>query len=350
MKQLRIHRLRKQDDEPEELARIQQALSSYEAYVRAQFRQFLDSVRVPEVLAQVASAIADRRWADAYAIVDSYIVRLGDNIVSMIPFIGRQEAQALAAQRGMAGAGVGISFNPTSPQVVEAMQRNRMQLIAQMTQDQRLAINQALTQSIREGEAAQAAARRFRDVLGLTSYQQNMVETYRTLLENNNRQALDRTLRDRRYDRGFENAIEEGEVLPPDRIDLMVDRYRTRLLNMRGEVIARTEAGRVLEETRYLSTQQAVDSTGVPRSQTVKQWFATKDNRTRDTHAAMNGQARLLEDYFDSPSGARLMYPHDSDAPASEVIACRCQPVYHIFSTYEEAQAFLRENGQGRYG
>lgn len=349
MKTLRIHCLRKQDPSEEELGRIQSTLSSYENYVRAQFQLFLQSVRVPDVLAQLGAAIAERRWGDAYAIVDSYVVRLANNIISMMPELGRREAEAIVSQQGMAGAGVGVSFNPTSPQVVEAMQRNRTRLIVELTQDQRLAISQALAQSLREGQSAQQAALALRDSLGLTSYQQRMVDNYRTLLETNNRQALDRVLRDRRYDRGFENAIEEGEILPEDRIDTMVNRYRERLLASRAETIARTEAGRVLEETRYLSTEQAVDAAGVPRDHAVKQWIATIDSRTRDTHAAMNGQARLIDDYFDSPSGARLFYPHDSDAPASESINCRCQVANHIFATREEAMQFLQENGQGRY-
>ncbi len=81
----------------------------------------------------------------------------------------------------------------------------------------------------------------------------------------------------------------------------------------------------------------------------MKQWMATDDNRTRDTHREMNGQSRALDDYFDSPSGAQLLYPHDDNAPANEVISCRCQVTYHFFSSVEEAQKFLAENGQGRY-
>ena len=347
MSKLRIHRLRKQDDP--ELARIEGMLSSAEAYVRAQFQLFIDTVRVPEVISQLAEAIGAGRWYDAYAIVDSFIVRLGNNIVSMIPLIGRSEAQALAVQEGLAASGVGVSFNPISSDVVEAMQRNRARLIVGLSADQRLAINQALAEAMREGQSAQEVARGLREALGLTSYQQTMVENYRNLLETNNRQALNRELRDRRYDRGFENAISADEPLSSDRIDTMVDRYRERLLAARAETVARTEAGRVVEETRYLAALQASDSASVPRSQAVKQWVSTNDERTRDTHASMDGQARLIDDYFDSPGGAKLLHPHDDDAPPNETINCRCQIAHHLFATLEEAQEFLAENGQGRY-
>lgn len=347
MKQLRIHRLYKQDD-PAERARVDALLADYEAFVRQQFELFLSSVRDPAVLDAVELALAEGRVMDAFAIVDSYVIRLGDAIVAPAVNVGRAEAQALATQPGVADSGVAVSFNPTSPEVVEAQRRNRLDFVVQVSEDQRLAISQALTSAAAEGLGPAETARAFRDALGLTSYQQGLVESYRALLEMNSAQALERQLRDRRYDRGLENAIEEDEILPQARIDLMVDRYRERMLQMRGETIARTEAGRVAESTRHLSALQVADAAGA-RNLTVKQWTATRDARTRDTHAEMDGQARLMDDYFDSPSGATLLYPHDSDAPAAEVINCRCTVQHHVFSTEEEVRTFLQENGQGRY-
>lgn len=345
----RLFQLHKQDPTAEERARIESLLNGYSRYVRDQFTSFLQSTRDPAVLDRVAAAIRDGRIADAHAIVDSYVVRMGDALVSRIPTVGQQEAEALASQEGLSTTGVAISFNSTSPEVEMAQQRNRLQFIVQMTQDQRMTVNQALTQGAREGQGPEEIARSIRDSIGLSSYQQQMVTNYRRALESNNRDALERALRDRRYDRGFENAIENDVILPADRIDTMVGRYRERLLQLRGETIARTEAGRIVEQTRNISAYQAADKAGVPYSFVVKQWMATSDSRTRDTHSQMSGQARLLEDAFDSPSGAYLMHPHDSDAPAAEVINCRCSVAHHFFTSQEEVNEFLRENGQGRY-
>lgn len=342
-------RLRKQDPAAEERARIEALLANYSRFVRQQFSAFLESVRDPAVLAQVTEAVRAGRLEDAYAIIDSYVVRLGDTIVSQIASVGTQEAQALAEQASAAGATVAISFNPAAPEVVEATARNRFEFIQNFTTDQRMAVNTALTQAAREGQGPEDTARAIRDSIGLTAYQQQMVANYRRAVESNNRDALERVLRDRRYDRGLENAIEGDYVLPADRIDTMVERYRQRLLQMRGETIARTEAGRVAEQTRNIAAYQAADKAGVSYSLVVKQWISTEDERRRYTHKSMHGQARLLEDAFDSPSGAYLMHPHDSDAPADEVINCRCTVAHHFFTSEEEVVDFLRKYGQGRY-
>jgi hypothetical protein len=310
---------------------------------------FLDSVRDPATLAQIEDALSDGRVNDAYAIVDSYVVRMADAVLTPVTGLGQQEAQALAVQAGAAGSGVAVSFNPMSPEVVEAMSRNRMEFIRDFTADQRLAVNEALQRALREGLGPAETTREFRDAIGLTSYQQSIVDRYRSLLENNSSQALDYQLRDRRYDRGLENAIDGEYILSDERIDMMVDRYRERLLQMRGETIARTESGRVLEEVRNLTTYQVADSAGIPYDRIVKVWMATQDARTRETHENLSGQARLLEDAFLSESGALLMYPHDRNAPAEEVINCRCQIAHQIFSTDEEVRDFLLENGQGFY-
>ena len=63
------------------------------------------------------------------------------------------------------------------------------------------------------------------------------------------------------------------------------------------------------------------------RSAVRKVWRATGDDRTRDSHMALNGVEVGIDAPFISPlTGARLMYPHDTSlgAPASETIQCRC--------------------------
>jgi hypothetical protein len=55
-----------------------------------------------------------------------------------------------------------------------------------------------------------------------------------------------------------------------------------------------------------------------------KVWNSVHDDRVRDTHQVLDGQGRALGESFDSPSGAKLRYPHDPLAPISEVANCRC--------------------------
>lgn len=59
-----------------------------------------------------------------------------------------------------------------------------------------------------------------------------------------------------------------------------------------------------------------------------KTWLSTRDGRTRLSHAAANGQTVDFVAPF-TVGGAKLDYPGDPDAPASERVNCRCTLVWH---------------------
>lgn len=52
----------------------------------------------------------------------------------------------------------------------------------------------------------------------------------------------------------------------------------------------------------------------------VKQWMATLDGRTRDSHAMMDGETIKVGDKFSNG----LRFPGDPEGPAREVYNCRC--------------------------
>jgi len=56
----------------------------------------------------------------------------------------------------------------------------------------------------------------------------------------------------------------------------------------------------------------------------VKEWLATADDRTRESHVEMDGQAAPIDGVFDN--GCR--FPGDPNGPPEEVINCRCALVY----------------------
>ena len=59
----------------------------------------------------------------------------------------------------------------------------------------------------------------------------------------------------------------------------------------------------------------------------VKEWGATEDERTRESHAAADGQTRELDETFQVGS-ANLAFPGDPDGPPEEIINCRCVALY----------------------
>lgn len=62
-----------------------------------------------------------------------------------------------------------------------------------------------------------------------------------------------------------------------------------------------------------------------------KRWMATLDNRTRDTHAELDGETIDVDEKFSNG----LMYPGDPSGDPSEVYNCRCTMVY-IYPEYEQ--------------
>jgi SPP1 gp7 family putative phage head morphogenesis protein len=83
----------------------------------------------------------------------------------------------------------------------------------------------------------------------------------------------------------------------------------------RAETIARTEIARASNFGSIEGMAQA----GIEK----KEWLATQDENTRDTHSEMDGQIVGIDDDFESPAGGTAAYPGDFGDPAEDV-NCRC--------------------------
>ncbi len=71
-----------------------------------------------------------------------------------------------------------------------------------------------------------------------------------------------------------------------------------------------------------------------------KQWLATLDSRTRDTHQKLDGEVREQNERFSNG----LMFPGDPSGEAKEVINCRCF-MLTVMPGYENAREFRVERG-----
>lgn len=80
--------------------------------------------------------------------------------------------------------------------------------------------------------------------------------------------------------------------------------------------IVRTEGGRIRSEAEY-QVQLAAKARG---ADIVKEWSATLDGKTRDSHMLVDGEVREIEDRFSNG----LLYPCEAGQAAAEVINCRC--------------------------
>jgi hypothetical protein len=314
---------------------VHQMQGTLEGHFHKAFSRYVFALRNSPTLAQAAARARDD---DTDSLMDHFrpfIAKLGEErrrMAAHATLITIKELRGKLMRKADGeddGAGdltstVGLSFDPELAAAADLMAEADLDFIAEFTDSQREAVRRALVTALRQGKGTQSVARAFRNSIGLTAFQQDAVDNYRGLLENNSAMALDRVLRDRRYDPGLTDALVADEPLSDARIDAMVDRYASRYLAYRAETIARTETTRVLNQARQQGTEEVVASADIPEDDVVRTWSAVQDNRTRDTHAEMDGQERGLNEPFDSPSGAQLMYPGDPSAPADEVINCRC--------------------------
>lgn len=83
--------------------------------------------------------------------------------------------------------------------------------------------------------------------------------------------------------------------------------------NSRSLMIARTEA----TSANNLGFTEAYKQSGVANA---KEWIATADSRTRDSHIAVDGEIVKLDESF----GNGLQYPGDGNGDPAETVNCRC--------------------------
>lgn len=85
----------------------------------------------------------------------------------------------------------------------------------------------------------------------------------------------------------------------------------------RAKTIARTEGHRI----KVSATADAQHVAKAKGADVVKQWDATLDGRTRDSHRMVDGEVRELDEKFSNS----LMQPGDPAGGAEEVVNCRCE-------------------------
>jgi hypothetical protein len=314
----------------EELDRLDALLARQERRVREAFADFVRDARSPKVVAEVSRFLQAGDVEGALRILDSYVTRMGGVIPRIFTEAAAAEIAAVAPLIARLNPRVAISFSPTDPAAADLMRRASLEFIAEFTQKQRESVRAAVIEAMLEGKGPAATARAFRDSIGLTATQNRAVANYRRLLEAGSREALDRELRDKRFDPTVRRAADGDGPIPAAKIDTMVERYRERYLRERSETIAITEGTRVTSEARDEAFRQAAEQSGLDLSLVDEIWNSTRDQRTRDTHRAMNRQVRPFGVAFDSPSGAQLRFPGDPQAPAAEVIRCRCHKTRRI--------------------
>jgi 2'-5' RNA ligase len=95
------------------------------------------------------------------------------------------------------------------------------------------------------------------------------------------------------------------------------------LAEARARVVARTE---VLSANNAASLAQV---RALHDPSVTKEWLATLDHRTRESHRIADGQQVPVDERF-TVGGALLDHPGDPDGPAAEVSSCRCSLAFDV--------------------
>ena len=301
------------------VARIEALIATAEAEFRREFLVMVQAMRQEISMTRLISMLESGRMDQALQMLEAAAAKMG--VVWSRVFTRAGYDTAVHINRYVPV--IDFSYDQTNTAAVEAMKRNRLRLIRGFTDQQRRTTRQALTAGIEQGLNPREQALLFRDSIGLTPYQESVVRNYRRQLQEGDPGALERQLRDRRFDGSARRAI-DGEKLPKSQIDKMVSRYRERMIAARAETIARTESMRAVHEGVFDTYQQAVDAGVIRPEDLIRTWNTASDGRVRHSHQTMDGQQRGFDEPFVTGNGARLMYPTDPGGPAEDTINCRC--------------------------
>lgn len=225
---------------------------------------------------------------------------------------------------------VPIRFDLTNDRAVAAVRGTQMRLVREVTDMQRAVFRDIISEGVRLGLNPAEVARQLRASVGLTQYQEAMVRNYQNLLEQGSAQALDRSLRDARFDPTVRRALDQGKSIPKGDVDRMVGRYRERLLDYRARTIARTEGNRAASAGVQAGFEQAAQRGFLEHSEVVREWQTRHDGRARESHIEMHGEKRGLTEPFVSGDGNLLLFPRDPSAPAEDSVNCRCRLTYRL--------------------
>jgi hypothetical protein len=244
------------------------------------------------------------------------------------------QARIQDAFRTQTGDVVNVVFNATNPALSDYANTYTTQRVREIGDDVRNLIRQVIRDETVAGNNPLTTARRIRDSIGLTAKQEQAVTNFRNMLDNLDSQALSRALRDKRFDPTVLRAIQDGNPLSQKQIDRMVDRYRSRYVKYRSQVIARTEAMRSVNGGAHALMKSYVDAGVVDAVQVRRFWHYTHDGNTRSAHVAipsLNTAGVGIDEAFITPLGP-LMFPGDPSGAAANTINCRCTAFNRIIS------------------
>lgn len=318
--------------------------------IRAAFTSAVFGIRNDAAISILSGLIEAGRLDDALDVLGIDAARfsgLTEAVRDTYKAGGMQGERELPRIRGANGSRIMVRFDIRNRRAEEWLRQQSSSMVTSIVRDQREAIRIMVSSGTQLGRNPRAVAldvvgrvgatgRRTGGIVGLTSQQAEFVANARAQLLSGDPRTMSeyfsRTRRDARLDAIVRRAIAAGQPVAAADVDRIAGRYADRLLQLRGETIARTEATGAFNAAREEAFQQAAGTGQVSAQNIRKTWQSSGDDRVREAHVEMNGQEVGLNEPFVSPTGAQLMHPGDESLGAGpeDIILCRCSVVYRI--------------------
>jgi hypothetical protein len=303
----------------DDAARLSRLISSLEPRFQRRFLEVVQSIRDARTLADLEALVLAGNIEEALVAAEVAALRLSNIWGDSFLLAGHETAAVIGN-----ALEVIVNFDQINLRALDVITRNQLRLVREFAEEQRAATRLALQDGIERGLNPRDMARAFRDSIGLTAKQQQFVINYRTQLQQLDSRALQRALRDKRFDPALLRAIRDGKALTPEQIEKMVGRYQARWIKFRSEVIARSEALKSVHGGTWEMYQQAVDGGVLVEDELKRTWDTSDDGRERDWHHSMHRQTVGLNEPFTSGKGNQTLEGPGHFGIAEEDIQCRC--------------------------
>jgi hypothetical protein len=263
------------DDEPDEDEDLEKAAGATFAAADAAERKVAERIytalRAAALAADQIAAAAHRMMtpdAAVGALRRSGLGRLyGMAIDRLLPVMeagGRHAIDGAIVQRPIAQlakadpARLKVNIGQRNGKIATFLDVYRMDKIRDISDEQEQLIRNVVTNSMAAGHPPAKMASLIREHIGLTEYQAQQVANYRADIETLNTTALQRELRDKRFDMPVARAIADGKPLSPGQVDRFTAQYHDNWLRLRASTIARTEALHAANMGGRLAIEQAI--------------------------------------------------------------------------------------------
>lgn len=324
---------------PSNRSRIEQLTDEFEPQLKLAFLEAVADITKRAELKRIVERLekGDIPGAIDAVHLDAAAFRALDNaIAAAFDGGGASAIGALPKLRDPRGGEFVVRWDARNLRAEAWIRNHSSTLITRTTDDMRAAIRAVLEQGMIDGRNPRSTAlniigrinratgRREGGIVGLSSQQSRFVSNALAELSSNNPEVManyfTRVRRDRRFDETVRRAMNQGRDVPAEMRSRIIGRYSDRLLQLRGETIARTETMAALNQSGIEAMRQAVDTGAVKADTVTKTWHTARDPRVRDSHAAQDRQTVGLEGMFSNG----LQYPGDPAGGAHETANCRC--------------------------